>query len=188
MPTFNSEALLNQLTKDVKTGLTQAESMKEAPREDWYTAGPGGSWSWVQHFHHLNFYASFYNHAIEKTIDSATGTPRVSFRSGWLGNYFTNIIGPAGQNGQLKMKMKSPANAVPPATEALDHEAVLQAYLAHQNRLLYLLKRARSVDLGRNRAATSLSSIIRLKLGDTFRFLIAHQQRHMQHCGVPVSV
>jgi hypothetical protein len=78
------------------------------------------------------------------------------------------------------MKMKSPANATPPSAKQLNGPDQLEKYLTHQQQLLQLLQSAHRVDLGRNRAAISLSPWIKLKLGDTFRFVIAHQQRHFQ--------
>ena len=77
--------------------------------------------------------------------------------------------------------MKSPANAVPPSSNTLDPSSELETFLGFQNRLLYLLQRAQQVNLGGHRVPTSLSNFIRLKLGDTFRFVIAHQERHLQH-------
>jgi hypothetical protein len=37
---------------------------------------------------------------------------------------------------------------------------------------------ALSTDMGKLRLPISISKLIKLKAGDTFRFLIAHQQRH----------
>ena len=63
---------------------------------------------------------------------------------------------------------------VPTAAEAA------KQFLAHQEELLRLVQAAGRADLGRVRVPISLTPLIRLKLGDTFRFVIAHQQRHFQ--------
>jgi hypothetical protein len=181
MPVFQSRQLLEELSVAVHHGLTQAAQLRDLSPFQWQAPVPGSQWSPAQHLHHLNFYADFYTRSIANSMDNAkAGVIRPHFRAGWLGNYFTRIIGPAPAGGELKMKMKSPANAVPPAATDLNAQQQLDNYLAHQRRLLDLLQRAQSVDLGRNRAATSLSPWIRLKLGDTFRFVVAHQQRHFQ--------
>jgi uncharacterized damage-inducible protein DinB len=42
-----------------------------------------------------------------------------------------------------------------------------------------LLQSAREVDLNRTKTAISITKLITLKLGDTFRFVITHNERHM---------
>lgn len=181
MPTFNSQALLAELSTTVRAEIARIEQLKARDVSVLLASPPSGGWSAVQHLFHLNFYASFYTEAIEACLDQAKSSPKENFRSGWLGNYFTEIIGPAQGDEPVKVKMKSPANAVPPATDSLDANTELEAFLGFQNRLLYLLQRAQQVNLGGHRVPTSLSNFIRLKLGDIFRFVIAHQERHFQH-------
>lgn len=181
MASFNSQELLRNLSTSVRDGIELIEQLKRSPSEQLEQSGTDDSWSATQHLYHLNFYARFYTEALEACLDQAKSQPKETFRSGWLGNYFTNIISPAEGDEPLKMKMKSPANAIPPTSSELDAAGELEAYLGYQNRLLYLLQRAQQVDLGAHRVPTSLSNFVRLKLGDTFRFVIAHQERHLQH-------
>ncbi len=181
MPVFNRKELLQDLEATVRRGIKEIEQLRAAGDAHLVTAGAGNSWSVVQHLHHLNFYAIFYTEAIEHSLEDAKSSSKDGFRSGWLGNYFTTIIGPAGEGQALKMKMKSPANAIPPDSSTLEVEAEVATFLGFQNRLLYLLQRARQVDLGAHRVPTSLSKWVSLKLGDSFRFVIAHQERHFQH-------
>ena len=181
MPVFNSQELIQNLDQTVRQGIARIEELKQRPVNELQSAPLQGDWTAPQHLFHLNFYASFYTEALEACLDQAKSTPKPNFRSGWLGNYFTQIIGPTEEDAALKTTMKSPANAVPPAASTLDPAAELETYLGFQHRLLYLLQRAQQVDLGAHRVPTSLSNLIRLKLGDTFRFVIAHQERHLQH-------
>lgn len=41
------------------------------------------------------------------------------------------------------------------------------------------LRKAQATDINATRVPVSISKRIRLKLGDTFRFLIAHNERHI---------
>ena len=50
--------------------------------------------------------------------------------------------------------------------------------ISHQHHLLNLLQIAKTANLEHIRIPTSLNKFISLKLGDTFRFFIAHEQRH----------
>jgi hypothetical protein len=76
----------------------------------------------------------------------------------------------------VRYKMKSPKDHRPPPH--MDHQPVLQTFLDQQQSLLELLEKAKTKDIGRIRTPITLSRFIRLKTGDTFRFLIAHEQRH----------
>ena len=73
--------------------------------------------------------------------------------------------------------MKAPKNYVP--NKGLNVDTVFKEFFQHQNKLLQLLDVARRRNLDAIRIPISISKLIRLKLGDTFRFLIAHEQRHM---------
>ena len=181
MPSFNSQELIQELDHTVRQGITRIEQLKQRSLDALQAAPLQGKWTAAQHLFHVNFYASFYTEAMEACLDQAKSQPKATFRSGWLGNYFTQIIGPAEVDMPLKTKMKSPDNALPPADSGLDVYAELEAYLGFQHRLLYLLQRAQQVDLGGHRVPISISRFIRLKLGDTFRFVVAHQERHLQH-------
>jgi hypothetical protein len=80
-------------------------------------------------------------------------------------------------DGALKSKMKAPKNAVPAAQP--DPQAMLAEFIDQQETMLRLLRQAESVNLNTLRVPISLSPWIRLKLGDTFGFVIAHMERHV---------
>jgi hypothetical protein len=137
------------------------------------------AWSAVQCLEHLNIYGRYYLPAIEKAIEKAEENnwkPNENFKSGWLGDYFYRQMLPSTE-GVLKMKMKSPKNAVPsPQPDATN---MIAEFIDQQEHLLQLIERARTVDIGRIRVPITLSKYIKLKLGDVFLFLIAHNYRHI---------
>ena len=57
---------------------------------------------------------------------------------------------------------------------------VLDKFLNQQNDLINLLMQARYVNLNKTKIKTSLSSLIRINLGDTFQFYINHNIRHLK--------
>lgn len=180
MPNYSSKELLQQLEADVRRGIERVQSFQDLPVDALETPPATGGWSVAHVFAHLNFYAGFYTEAIEKAMEASNRSPRERFKSGWLGNYFTRIIGPAPEDGELAQKMTSPKNADPKMIPVATAKEEITTFLQHQNRILFLLHQARNADLGRIRVPTSLSNWVQLKLGDTFRFVIAHQQRHFQ--------
>jgi hypothetical protein len=124
---------------------------------------------------HLNIYGRHYLPAIEQALHLNPTVPQQMFKPGWLGHYFTALMRPMA-NGSVRKKMKSPGQALP--SPQPDAQAQLQQFVRHQHHLLNLLEMARSANLHHIRIPTSISRFIRLKLGDTFRFFVTHQQRH----------
>ncbi|WP_346317252.1 DinB family protein [Chitinophaga sp. YIM B06452] len=180
MPVFQAATLLQNLRNDVN-GLLHAAREKIAgqPRAILLQQPAPGSWSAAQCLDHLNGYGRFYLPALEQAINKAeknNWTALPQFRSGWLGNYFANLMQPK-PDGALRSKMSTPKGHRP--TPQLDPGAVLAEFISQQEKMLSLLQRAAKINITRLRVPTSLSSLLKLNAGDTFRFLIAHQQRHM---------
>lgn len=57
--------------------------------------------------------------------------------------------------------------------------AVLGRFVEQQKTLLDLLEQAREQDLSKVKTGISISKFIKLRLGDTFRILVYHNQRHI---------
>ncbi len=132
-------------------------------------------WSVLQCLDHLNNYGDYYLPAIAKQLESAVSTPSdFAFQSGFLGNYFANLM--QVNEGKIK-KMKSPKDKLPSASDLT--MTTLDRFLKQQDRLLELLKQARNKDLVKTKVSTSLHKLIRLRLGDTFRFFVNHIERHI---------
>jgi len=72
--------------------------------------------------------------------------------------------------------MKSPKDHRP-ALILPSHEVIAE-FISQQEKLLQLLRDAATTDLGKIKVPISISKFIRLKLGDTFHFLIIHEYRH----------
>ena len=81
-----------------------------------------------------------------------------------------------GEDGTITNKMQSPKDHRP--SKYLDVFPVLTTFLEQQHYLLELLEQAKAKNISSIRTPISISRLIRLKLGDTFRFLVAHEQRH----------
>jgi hypothetical protein len=128
----------------------------------------------AQVLEHLNSYGRYYLPAIEKSL-TVDKKYKQLFTPGWLGNYFTNIMKP-GIDGKIGSKMNAPKNHRPAA--GLAAKPVVDNFLEQQQRLLELLEQAKQKDIGAIRTPISISRFIKLKVGDTFRFFVAHEQRH----------
>jgi len=171
----SSEELINELQAGVRQLLLKAEKLKAEPINLLQLQPAEGHWSVAQILAHLNSYGRFYLPAIETSMNAADHPPSEKFHSGWFGNYFTKIMQP-GAGGKIPKKMKSPRNHQPLLT--VNAHEVINEFIIQQQQLLTLLDACRQKNLEKTKVPISISKMIRLKLGDTFRFLIAHEERH----------
>lgn len=133
------------------------------------------SWSILECLEHLNRYGDFYLEEIEKRMLSASKDESEKvFKSGIIGNYFVKLI--KVEKTQLK-KMKAPKEMNP--IHATLNVMTIQKFIKQQQKLLNLLRQAQMVDLNKTKTSITLTKWIKLKLGDTLRFVVFHNQRHI---------
>ena len=174
MKNYKSIELLENLQADVRQLILAAKYL-QSPDPGLLLQEPApGKWSVVQVLEHLNSYGRYYLLAIERALEKDKPAMEI-FKPGWLGNYFTKLMKP-GENGVIANKMQSPKEHRP--SKYLDVLPVLTTFLEQQHYLLELLELAKSKNISSIRIPVSISRLIRLKSGDTFRFLVAHEQRH----------
>ena len=176
MKKFKSEELINSLQTDVKSMVSAVELMKDMDKIKLAYPLAEGKWTAVQALEHSNMYGRYYLPAMEKAISEAPDQKAAWFNAGRMGDYFVKMMKPTNVY-EVKNKMKTQKGYNPPV--ALNVETVIGEFLDQQQKLLQLLDRARNKDLNAIRIPISISKMIKMKLGDTFRFLIAHEQRHM---------
>lgn len=174
MKIIHSLGLIEQLQADTRQLIVFASFLQHEEDATLLQQPSPGRWSVAQVLQHLNSYGEYYIPAIEKVLTGQLPPAKQLFKPGLLGNYFTNLMKP-GQQG-VKNKMKAPKNHVPPSD--LDAKQTVALFLLHQQQMLALLERAKKADIGKLRVPISIAKFIKLKLGDTFGFLIAHEQRH----------
>jgi uncharacterized damage-inducible protein DinB len=176
MAKFKTDDLLNDLTNDVRRIKEAAEFFAATEKTRLAYSPDSAKWSVVQVMEHLNAYNRYYLPAIEKELSIVTHDTNAWYTSGYWGEKFTRMMKPATVY-EVKNKMKTQKKMSFP--NSLNVETVLNEFNAGQDKLLRLLEMARGKDLAKIRIPISISKMIKLRLGDTFRFLIAHEQRHM---------
>ena len=130
-------------------------------------------WSILECIEHLNLYGKFYNPEIRKRIETSNSKPSKIFKSGLIGNYFVNTMRPKKKLNKMKtFKDKNPLGS------KLDAE-VIDRFIAQQKDFLDLIEMSKNINLTQTKTSISISKLIKLRLGDTFRFIIAHNERHL---------
>ena len=175
MKPMNSNQLLEKLESDTKQVILTLHYLLQEDPGILLQQPAAGKWSVAQVIEHLNSYGRYYLPLIEKALDRPAYPPNALFSTGWLGNYFTKSMLPK-EGDRITNKMKSPKNHRPAAD--IDSFKVLNDFLAQEKLLLQLLQQARQTDLNKIKIPISIARFIKIRLGDTFRFLVAHHQRH----------
>ncbi|WP_370408300.1 hypothetical protein [Tenacibaculum dicentrarchi] len=115
----------------------------------------------------------FYNNEIRKRIEKSKYQKSTVFKSGYLGNKFAlDMLPKEGMKTMNTFKSKNPIYS------KLDKKVVLVRFITLQKELLNLLELANNIDLTKTKTAITLP-ILKFRLGDTFRFVINHNQRHI---------
>lgn len=173
----NTEQLVQELTTRIKAHLNYVVSLQALPESILNARLSDDSWSVLECIEHLNRYGAFYLPEIEKQIRNSKTKHAPVFKSGLLGNYFAQSMLPK----EKLNKMKTFRN-MNPIHSTLD-KTVLDRFEKQQRQMLDLLHRSNQVDLNKVKTGITISSWIKLRLGDTFRFVIYHNERHIRQAG-----
>lgn len=174
MATQSTAQLVDMLEDLVESHVSDAVKIfQNLSAEELLKPAIDGGWSIAQCLWHLNSYGDYYLPKIKSGL--AKNYPvNPDFKSTWLGSYFTRIMKPG---AQMK-KYKAFKNHIPPVE--LEADKVVAEFILQQEQLLSYLKLARNTDMNRIRIPISILSWMKLKLGDVFQFIIAHDERHLQ--------
>jgi len=169
-----TEKLLQDLLEKTRANLNSAEKLANLPLASLNWKQNSESWSALECIEHLNRYGDFYIPEITNRISKAKHKSADIFKSNWLGNYFTKSVS---YNEDLN-KMKT-FKSMNPINSALDTHT-LEKFINQQHQIIELLDQSKAVNLDKTKTAISISKLIKLRLGDTFRVLIHHNERHIK--------
>lgn len=175
MKTVNKSELLARLELMVEHHLNEA-TVKYQQSTMAVLAAPSanGGWSIAQCLAHLNTYGNYYLLKIGEGLRNFSGEPANTFKSSWLGAYFTNMMDPS------KSLKKYKAAQIHVPAPVLDADAVVATFIVQQEALLSYLRLASGVDLNAIKIPISIAKLISLNLGDVFQFVVTHNERHIQ--------
>lgn len=172
---MTSNELIEDLIRRTNRIIEEVTLFKELPISDLNYRQAQNKWSIIECIEHLNLYGKFYLPEISDRIKKAKHGAATTFKSGWLGDYFAKSMLPAKSGKLAKMNTFKEMN---PIGKHLDI-SVLTTFLEQQQQLVNLLNEAREVSLSKTRTSISISKWITLRLGDTLRVVIYHNQRHV---------
>lgn len=170
---MRSAVLIEELTQMTQKHLNEMEKFMQEDEDHLNWRPEADSWSTLECLEHLNRYGDFYLNEIAKRMKSGNQKQPEVFKTGWLGNYFAKSMLP-----KEKLNKMNTFKSMNPLGSELDMKVAIK-FKAQLKEMLQLLETAKSMDLTRTKTGITISNLIKLRLGDTFRVVIYHNERHM---------
>ncbi len=172
--TFDQNELIDDLVARCQKGQEGLERMKTASLESLNYKEDEKTWSVLECIEHLNRYGRFYLPEIDRRMQKGKDLKTTgSFKSGVLGNYFAKSVSP-----KETLNTMNTFSNMNPNNSDLGMET-LEEFEGQLTEMIGLLEAARHLSLKRIKTAISISKVIKLRLGDTFRVVIYHNDRHL---------
>jgi hypothetical protein len=176
MAVFSRQGLITDLldrTELIKAG--SAAFLRLTDEQLGFSTGPG-VWSIVEVFVHLNLSNEIYIRHILPRVTRAPDLPSNEFNSTWLGDWAYEKIIPRSDGTVFKMKT---AKSVLPIKPDDDYKEVLHNFHRTCDALDDILRHSATKDLRRIRIPFHFVPFLHFSLGETLRFLVAHNERHL---------
>ncbi len=169
-----SQQLLDELKKITEENIQFVENILNETDKKLNFRLSEKSWSILECLEHVNRYGKFYIPEISKRIKNSDTKSTEIFNSGILGNYFAKSMLP-----KEKLNTMKTFKSMNPIHSTLD-KSVLNEFITQQQQIIHLLNEAENIDLNKVKTSISITNLIQFKLGDTFRFVIYHNLRHIE--------
>jgi hypothetical protein len=176
MAVFSRQGLITELldrTELIKAG--SAAFLRLTDEQIGFSTDPH-NWSIVEVFVHLNLSNEIYIRYILPRVTLAPDRPSDDFRSSWLGDWAYEKIVPRPDGSVFKMKT---AKSVLPIKPTTDPKEVLHEFHRTCDAMDDILRHSATKDLRRIRIPFHFIPFLHFSLGETLRFLIAHNERHL---------
>lgn len=170
---IDKATLLTQLAADVTENIQLAPNLLAEPVNSLTHPTILYKWNILQVIEHLNTYNNYYLPKIKTAVANGLKDNSNTYKGSILGNYFVKMTQPV--DDTITKKYKAAKQHLP---EPVNNIGVIESYIETQQALLMNIQLSVDISLTKNKIGISVSPIIKLRLGDVYRFLIAHQQRH----------
>jgi hypothetical protein len=165
--------LLNELIELTSKAILRTKEFKELSLQQLNFKATQSNWSILECIEHLNLYGKFYLPEIESALSVATTTELNNiYKSSFLGDFFVNSI-----RADNKKKMKATKQMTPQSSEL--SYSTINIFLKQLEKFNLFLEQSRNRNLVKVKTSISLTKYLKLQLGDTLRFLVYHNDRHI---------
>lgn len=138
------------------------------------------SWNIREVLSHINALAAYYHPNLIRKIKHTKHKKTVElFTSSHLGKSTWKSM-KLGRANNIKRKFRASKNSNPTINPDLIDTNSIENFEKNQIELLDILEKAKNVNLRKIRLQTSVSKLVRLRLGDVLMFVVYHNERHIQ--------
>jgi len=176
MAVFSKQSLITELLDRTELVKASTQSFLRLQKQHLLIRPSPDKWSIAEIFGHLNIAHDIYIRYILSKIAMAPDVKGESYRSGLLGEWLYGKMMPR-PDGTV-FKLPSP-RSLQASREGLDGQAELQRFLHQCDSLDDILRHVATKDLQGIRIPLSFTKLLRLRLGDNLRYMVAHNERHL---------
>lgn len=170
---IGNNVLVDELQGIVKENIKAINQFTPLNDADLNQKPSAEAWSILECIEHLLRYDNFYLPEISAALEGAHEKGK-EHKTGVLGNYFANSM-----KVKPKLNKMKTFKSMNPINSKVDKK-VLILFKENQEEMLKLLEQARSKNLTKLKTGMTLTKHLKFRLGDTFRFVIYHQERHIK--------
>jgi DinB superfamily len=176
MAVFSKQGLITELLDRTELIKASTQGFLRLTNEQLNFKPVAGQWSIAGNFEHLNICNGAYVRSILTRISGAPDIKADKYNSGWLGDWVYSKIMPRPDGSVFKMRT---GKLTRPATGVLDGQDILHRHLQNCDMIDDIVRHAATKDLQRIKIPFSVLQVLKLRLGDSLRYLIAHNERHL---------
>ncbi len=176
MGAFSKRQLVSELIDRTELIISNTQSFRRLTNGQLTVRAAPGKWSIAEIFEHLNLTHRTYISPVIPKISNEPETQSAIYKSSWLGDFIYQQTMPRADGTILKLKARK---LLRPQNNPLDGHDVLKRFLQQQDIIYDILQHASTKDLQHIKMPFSFTHLLKLRLGDQLRYLIAHNERHM---------
>ena len=168
--------LAQQVKRDVNEANRRVQDFRQLPDKALRYRPQPDQWNVLDCLEHVNLFYADYFSRMETAINHANLSRGDTYVPGFFGKRMVSDLRP--RQGQRRMKIKT-FKRMSPATDQRAPASIFDAFFQHHTQLLHLLDQSLPLDWNRVKVPSAVGPLLRFKLGDCFRLLIAHTDRHL---------
>jgi len=152
------------------------ESVELLEKEVLFEKPAAGRWSIMECFQHMNILYDVYIHNIKEAIENSKKSLKSVefFKPTLIGYYFFLSMTPNEKNNP-RFKIKTLKRFEPTGVK----EDSIISFRKYHMEFSGLINKIPELNLDKIKVTSSIGNIMRFKLGDAFRIVTAHNQRHI---------
>ena len=173
---LNKADVAQQTQRKIDEANHQVRQLQQQPADALRHCPRPNAWSALDCVEHMNLFYDDYLPRVEAAVRGGTASSTSTYTPGFFRKMMIDSLRP--QQGKRRMKIKT-FKKMTPKTDDKPAEPVFTAFFKHHAHLEELLTQATSLNWNKAKVASAIGPILRFKLGDCFRLLLAHTERHL---------